>query len=285
MTRTLVSSMLCISLSMNAPLDARTPSRLGRDNPALSTVGRANRTARLDPSADRYLSAVQIYPWSEGALFRLFTAPGQISDIALEPGEALTSVAAGDTVRWIVGDTTSGSGPDKRTHILVKPTETGLSTNLLITTDRRSYHVELESTARTAMTAVSFTYPAGALLSLKVGPSGLSQPQPVAALDLARLSFGYSISGATPSWRPVRAFDDGRQTFIEFPPTIATGEAPPLFLVDEHGTATLVNYRMQGRFYVVDRIFDVAELRFGTKHQQIVTIRREGPSAAQRRGA
>src|SRR3546814_2277918 len=104
-------------------------------------------------------------PYNEGALFRLFAAPERVSDIALQPGETLTSVAAGDTVRWTVGDTTSGSGETKRTHLLVKPFAAGLSTNLVITTDRRVYHVQLTSTASTAMTGMRWTYPQDELLS------------------------------------------------------------------------------------------------------------------------
>lgn len=250
----------------------------------VSIVGRANRASRLEPVADRFVSAVQVYPWSEGALFQLFTAPGQISDIALQPGENLVAVAAGDTVRWIVGDTTSGAGETKRTHVLVKPSATGLSTNLVITTDRRSYHLELASTTRTAMAAVSWTYPADALLSLRGDPARATNSDRIPGFDVAHLSFGYAITGSNEPWRPVRAFDDGRQTFIEFPPTLATSEAPPLFVIDPTGAATLVNYRVQGHFYVVDRLFDAAELRLGTRHQQIVRISRLGTSD-KRRGA
>ena len=94
------------------------------------------------------------------------------------------------------------------------------------------------------------------------------------SLDVTQLHFGYVISGDQPAWRPLRAFDDGRQTFIEFPADIATGEAPPLFLVDGKGAAQLVNYRVKGRFYVVDRLFDAAELRLGLKHQAVVRISR-----------
>ena len=90
------------------------------------------------------------------------------------------------------------------------------------------------------------------------------------------------MSGDRPDWRPLRAFDDGRQTFIEFPATIATGVAPPLFVVDAKGEALLVNYRVNGRFYVVDRLFDVAELRFGLKHQDIVRITRASAVATRR---
>jgi type IV secretion system protein VirB9 len=81
----------------------------------------------------------------------------------------------------------------------------------------------------------------------------------------------------------VRAFDDGRQVFIEFPPTLPQGEAPPLFIRGEGGRAELVNYRLRGRYYVVDRLFSVAELRLGGKRQQVVRIVREG--SARRRSA
>ncbi|MGL1724255.1 TrbG/VirB9 family P-type conjugative transfer protein, partial [Vibrio parahaemolyticus] len=77
---------------------------------------------------------------------------------------------------------------------------------------------------------------------------------PVASgLAVEQLNFGYAITGDRPNWRPLRAFDDGRQTFIEFPPSLAVGEAPPLFVVGPKGDAQLVNYRVSGRFYVVDR--------------------------------
>src|SRR3546814_16009311 len=83
----------------------------------------------------------------------LFRSPGAVTDIALQPSENLVSVVAGDTVRWVIGDTTSGTGADKRTHILVKPFTSGLPTNLVVPTDRRSYHHQLTATARTAIAA------------------------------------------------------------------------------------------------------------------------------------
>jgi type IV secretion system protein VirB9 len=195
-------------------------------------------------------------------------------------------VASGDTVRWVIGDTTSGSGTEKRTHVLVKPFSAGLATNLVITTDRRSYHIALTSVSKTAMAALSWTYPQDALIALKRAAAEAQAAQPVAAgIDVDQLHFNYAVSGDKPAWRPLRAFDDGRQTFIEFPATLGVGEAPPIFLLDRKGEAQLVNYRVKGRFYVVDRIFDVAELRLGTKHQQIVRISRVADGARVRRGS
>lgn len=169
---------------------------------------------------------------------------------------------------------------------MIKPFTAGLSTNVVITTDRRTYHLALSSTARTAMAAVAWTYPADQLIALRAAADQARASAPVASgLAVDRLRFDYAITGSSPSWRPLRAFDDGRQTFIEFPADLGVGEAPPLFLVDSKGAASLVNYRVQGRYYIVDRLFDAAELRLGLKQQEVVQIMRTGASAKQRRGA
>lgn len=108
---------------------------------------------------------------------------------------------------------------------------------------------------------------------------------PVATgLAIEQLHFNYTISGDRPAWRPLRVFDDGSKTYVEFPASLANGEAPPLFLVGADGKAELVNYRLRDRFYIVDRIFDAAELRLGLKKQQIVRIDRVS-RPAKRRGA
>lgn len=255
-------------------------------SPAELRVRAANRAATLEPASAAYLNAVQVYPYADGSIYHVFTAPGQVTDIALQPGEVLGAVAAGDTVRWVIGDTTSGSGDSKRTHVLAKPFTRELATNLVITTDRRTYHLALTSTARTAMAAVSWTYPQDQLLALKAAAEAAAARQPVATgLQIDQLRFDYVITGDQPAWRPLRAFDDGRQTYIEFPESLAVGEAPPLFLVNAKGTASLVNYRVQGRFYVVDRLFDAAELRLGLKHQDIVRISHVNETDGKRRAS
>lgn len=247
-------------------------------------VRAANKAATQEPSTQYFLNADQVFPWSEGTIYRIYTAPGQVTDIALQPGEAVSAVASGDTVRWVVGETASGTGGGKQAHVLVKPFTSGLATNLVITTDRRTYHLALASTERTAMASLSWTYPADELIALKAAAEQERVSQPVATqLEVERLHFGYAISGDAPSWRPLRAFDDGRQTFIEFPESLGVGEAPPLFLVDGKGEASLVNYRVNGRFYVVDRLFDAAELRLGLKRQDVVRITRTIANAKRRR--
>lgn len=241
------------------------------------------------PQAESVI-ATKLYPFTDGVVYLIRTAPGRITDIALQPGETLGAVASGDTARWVIGDTTSGSGDTARAHVLIKPFAAGLSTNIVITTDRRVYHLSLVSSARDAMAAVAWSYPRDALIALRNAAAAARAAAPVASgIEVDQLRFGYVISGDQTPWRPIRAFDDGRQTFIEFPPTLGVGEAPPLFLVGAKGEAQLVNYRLSGQYYVVDRLFDVAELRLGTNKQKVVRITRTGEgvrsAATRRRGS
>jgi type IV secretion system protein VirB9 len=231
--------------------------------------------AAVEPTARDLVNAGVVYAFSDNAIYRLYAAPERVTDIALQSGEALVAVASGDTVRWVIGDTSSGAGPNRQVHVLVKPVAAGLATNLVITTDRRTYHLALTSSAGTAMAALSWSYPQDALLAVRRDRAAAEAAAPVASgVAPEALNFNYAISGDGPAWRPLRAFDDGRRTYIEFPASIAVGEAPPLFLVDSRDAVSLVNYRVRGRYYVVDRIFDAAELRLGAKKQAIVRITR-----------
>ena len=239
--------------------------------------------AQVEPSLDGYMNAVQVYPYTEGALYRLYAAPGQVSDIALQPGEELISVSAGDTVRWVVGDTRSGGPEGERAHVLVKPISSGLSTNLMIATDRRTYHLELESTSGSYMAALSWRYPQDELENLR-GRNTRAKMRAdgtiARGLTLGDLSFDYRIEGDRPDWRPVRVFDDGSYVFIQMPASIATTDAPPLFVVGSRGDAQLVNYRVRGQYYIVDRLFARAELRHGEKNQTVVRIVKATPRRA-----
>ena len=237
-------------------------------------IGAAHRAARIEPSKAGYLNAIQVYPFTSGALYQLYAAVNQVTDIALETGEKLVSVSAGDTVRWVVGDTSSGEGASAQVHILVKPIAPDITTNLVITTDRRTYHLELHATASTYMASVSWTYPGATLTPLKgtslTGLDGAPAGDRV-GLDVDNIRFRYRLEGEAP-WKPLRVFDDGAKVFIQFPASLRQSEAPPLFVIDGSGKPALVNYRVKGSIYIVDRLFAAAELRLGTAPQQVVRI-------------
>jgi len=242
---------------------------------ATGRVENANTAARVEPRREGYYNAIQIYPWSEGALYQVYAAPGQISDIALEPGESLTGagpIAAGDTARWIIGDTESGSGVTRRVHILVKPSRPDITTNLIVTTDRRTYMLELRSGEKPYMPAVAWAYPQP--------PASQRQSVPATPVipAVAARNYRYALTGGNPPWKPLTAYDDGRHVYVEFARGIVQGEMPPLFVIGPEGEAQIANSRIYQHILIVDRLFGAAELRLGSgeKQQVIRIVRTDG---------
>jgi type IV secretion system protein VirB9 len=233
-------------------------------------VENANAAARVQPRREGYYNAIQIYPWSEGALYQVYAAPGQITNISLEPGESLTGagpIAAGDTTRWVIGDTESGSGTTRRVHILVKPTRPDITTNLVVTTDRRTYMLELRSGQKPYMPSVAWAYPQPLASQRQAVPA-----TPVIPAVAAR-NYRYGLTGDNPPWKPVAVYDDGRRVYVEFPAGIVQGEMPPIFVIGADGEAQIANSRIYRNILIVDRLFGAAELRLGGgKSQQTVRI-------------
>lgn len=248
-------------------------------------VARANAEARVAPSREGYINAIQVWPYTDGALYQLYTSPGRVTVITLQQGEELVTVSAGDTVRWIVGDTASGSGASLRVNILVKPTRVGLKTNLVITTNRRTYLLEMSSTPQAWMASASWDYPKDRMMALQKQAQQAQVAAPVdSGLSLEQIKFRYAITGDSPPWKPLRAFDDGERVYIQFPAGIAQGELPPLFVIGQQGDGQLVNYRFRSPYYVVDRLFGAAELRLGGDKAVVVRIERtDGVGSTARR--
>lgn len=150
----------------------------------------------------------------------------------------------------------------------------------MIATDRRTYHLELESASSGYMAALSWRYPQDELAQLTARNQRAITREASSierGLTLEGLNFDYRISGDSPDWKPVRVFDDGRQVFIQMPATISTTDLPPLFVLGEEGESELVNYRVRSNYYIVDRLFRAAELRIGTKNQSVVRISKGQP--------
>lgn len=239
-----------------------------------SAIAAANRTAVAASRADAFEGGVQVFAWAPGRIYEVWTAPLRVTTLTLGPGETLVSKAAGDTVRWQIGDTVSGAGAGQRTHVLLKPLERGLETNLVLTTNRRVYHLELRSGAADAFNAaVAWEAPwdqAAADGAQSPGvPTDVVMPEGV-------LDGRYRIQaeGRRPRWTPTSVFNDGRRTFITFDADLQIDEAPALFVIAPDGETQLVNYRQQGGLFVVDRVFDRAELRLGDRRPQIVRLLR-----------
>jgi len=236
-------------------------------------IEKANRASTQNPDMTGFFNAIMLYDYVPGSLYQVYAAPLRLTDIQLQPGEKLVGKpAAGDTVRWILGTGKSKVEGQDQQHIYVKATRPGLKTTLVVTTDRRTYHIELHSYRETYMAAVQWRYPDDELHI----PGGPFREDTVASnVDIRSLDFGYEVRvkrGRNLDWKPLKVFDDGRKTFIQFPEDMLTKEAPVLFVVSKSGETQLVNYRVKDEYFVVDRLFRKAELRLGSKDQDIVRI-------------
>jgi type IV secretion system protein VirB9 len=246
-------------------------------------VADANHKAAQAPAASDTFNAIVQYSYEAGSLYQVFAAPMRITDIALEPGEKiLGQPASGDVIRWLLALGKSMDHGFEQWHVYLKPTRPDLETNLAINTDRRSYMLELHSYADTYMAAVVWRYPEDELAQLQGQASELPAQQKTTSsvVGIDALNFNYTIQVVEghPAWTPLQAFDDGRRTFVRFPPAMLVREAPALFVLRDQQTQ-LVNYRVKGDTYVIDRLIDSAELRVGQQDQEIVRIVR-GPDEA-----
>ncbi len=242
-----------------------------------AAIAAANLSARQRSRPDRFVGGLQLFSYAPGRVYEVWTAPLRVTTLTLGPGESLTAVAAGDTVRWQIGETTSGQGAGRRTHVLVKPLERRLETNLVLTTNQRLYDLHLRSGEAAAFnTAVAWDADAHETPGPGPAPAAAADLAGPAPWDIAGLDAGYEIlpRGRRPAWAPNAVMTDGVRTFIAFPPQMAARPAPALFVIGPDGEAQMVNYRQQGGLFVVDRVIESAELRLGDRRAQVVGIAR-----------
>lgn len=225
------------------------------------------------------------YVFGSGQI-QIMCAVLQVCDIALQPGEQVNNLNAGDP-RFLVEPAITGQGPVQRIHLLVKPLDVGLDTSLVVTTSRRTYHFRLRSSRHDFMPYVSFTYPGD--MQAKWAKVKLEEKRiiardtiPETGEYLGRLQFNYILSGCT-RFKPLRVYNDGVKTILEMPATLSQSEAPALLVLRGGGglfrkeETVMVNYRVQGNRYIVDNVFDKAVLIVGTgRNQEKVVIKRSG---------
>lgn len=205
-------------------------------------------------------------------------APLQVCDLALQPGEIVNNVNVGDKVRWLISPGVSGSPESQVTHLIIKPTDAGLVSSVVVETNRRTYAIKLVSTQHEWMPLIAFNYPNDVQRQWSAYRRTVAFGAAATTLrsgeNIADLDFGFRLSGDHPSWRPLRVYTDGSKTYIEFPRAISSGTAPALVALDNDGgwfstpTEQMVNYRLQGDRYIVDRVLDRAELVSGVGSDQ-----------------
>lgn len=216
---------------------------------------------------------------------RIVCRPYRVIDIALEPGEEILGIHAGDTVRWTFSPSTSMQGQIKVNHIVIKPTMPGIGTNLMVHTDRRAYQIDLISSEKADYTpGVAFTYPnqnLNMIFGTKSSRAETPKEKQTGELTAENINAGYRVETTHKvDWKPLSVFDDGEKTYIHMPSRIS--EAPALYIRLD-GKDTLVNYRVHGRYYIVDRLFDRAVLRVGAR--SVILVRGERLADANRSGS
>jgi len=232
-------------------------------------VESATLKSTQNPRKVRILGNRTVYNYKPDAVYDITSAVDRVTDIQLKAGENLTNPpVAGDTVRWNLGVMKSGSGSTETTHLILKPLDEGIETNLIVTTDQHVYHMKARSDDW-HMPAISWNYPQD--MKAEMANALKKEESLERNIKPDDLNFNYTISGDSYSWKPVRVFDDGEKSFIQMPHAMRVSDAPALFLIDEGSEPLLVNYRVKGDYYILDRIFDEAELRVGAK--KAVTIR------------
>lgn len=209
----------------------------------------------------------------------------QVCDVELQAGEQVNSIQLGDTARWTIEPAISGAGTAEVQHLIIKPMDVGLETSLVVTTNRRTYHLRLRSHRTEFMPRVGFTYPEEAVAkwdAMKSREGRDKRERTIAQTGeyLGDLSFAYDVAGSA-AWKPVRVYNDGVKTIIQMPAAMAHTEAPTLLVVRRDGglfteaETVMVNYRVQGDRYIVDTVFDKALLIAGVgSGQERVTITR-----------
>lgn len=206
----------------------------------------------------------------------------QVCDIQLQTGEVVNNIHLGDTVRWSIEPAVTGDGSGEVMHIIVKPFDANLRTNMIITTNRRTYHLDLKSTANEFMSSISFAYPEDINATLQRQQTAQRVERetntiPATGEYLADLDFNYEISGSA-SWKPVRVYNNGQKTIIELPPSALNGEVPTFLGLERKGGLFsddqyyMINYRLQNNRFIVDAVFQQAVLITGVGRNQTRVI-------------
>jgi len=224
-------------------------------------------------------------------------APLRVCAIELQAGERLESQPQiGDSRRWEITPVLSGSGLEETPLLIVKPIEPGLETDLIVPTNRRTYVVRLVSDPARFVSRLAFQYPgedAAKWAAFQARQDAAKRDAetvaeqarekdkragvvPMAENALDNLYFDYKLDGDA-AYRPQQVFDDGAHTYLIYPNDGRFRELPTLLIV-ANGKSELVNFRVEGARYIVDRLFDKAILVVGVgKKQTRVTITRATP--------
>ncbi|MBO4780612.1 MAG: TrbG/VirB9 family P-type conjugative transfer protein [Selenomonadaceae bacterium] len=220
-------------------------------------------TQKIDYTQDAANSqdnSTVVFKYAPNQLYKIYCRVGYLTDLSLKKGETVTFVGGGDTSAWAVEKTTV----DGVAHIYIKPTVDTSTTNLIITTNKRSYQLIL-NTSSWYNPMVTWTYgqEEQSVINLREEQGTISKINE----NVEFLNFNYKISGES-RMKLVAVFDDGEKTILKFDKI--PKRLPSLFIRSK-GKIIMANYKIRENCYIVDRVAEEIELRVSDK--EIIKIR------------
>lgn len=202
-------------------------------------------------------NSTMVFRYAPDQLYKIYCRTGFLTDIALHEGETVKFVGGGDTSAWAINSSTVGKVP----HIYIKPIVETSTTNVIITTDRRSYQL-IVCTSDWYNPMVRWTYGAEEAAEAFRRQQIDEMNVEANAVSVADLHFDYRVKAVGDVKKPNMVFDDGKKTIIQI--RRKNGRIPALFIRERgHKSLTLTNFKLKGDTFVLDQVIDYAELRYG----------------------
>lgn len=223
----------------------------------------------------KQVASKTVYAFKPDSLYEVHCRVGYITDIKLKPGEAVSYSLVGDTSRWMFDQTTVGGV----THIYIKPMAEGIQTNLIVNSPTRSYRFVISEGPEEYSPIIEFTFEDEERKTMYSKPVELSPKQKLfneiyttngeieGRPILKKLNRRYEMKKhgkLDDDMLPTEVFDDGTRTYLKMPASNKY-DLPTLYLVDEGNKLTLVNYRVRDAYFVADRVFSKARLKYSAK--------------------
>lgn len=234
----------------------------------LINPGPGNKVTYTQDAINSQGNSTMIFKYAPNQLYKIYCRPGYLTDISLHPGEKVSFVGGGDTGSWAINSSTV----DGVAHIYLKPIVSASTTNLIITTNKRSYQL-IVNTSDWYNPMVRWSYD-DEELQARVNQANHDEATITDTMNVrgyGSLNFEYEVKGDS-NMKPSMVFDDGEKTVIKFKSTPT--KAPAIF-VREQGKkgVSLVNFKIKDGCYIIERVIDQAEIRFSDT--DVISIKRK----------
>jgi len=237
----------------------------------------------------KFINGIMYYAWDDSFVYEIHSTPYRITDLMLEPGEQVLEMPfLSEEKVWEIGAGVSAEKGQDVQHFFIKPAYGGLTTSMIIITDRRVYHLLLKSfrlpdgnAPEKYMPIVRFNYPPSMPFNVKSEKMQMQQDAlnslafGTNLIDPRFLSFDYVMRYSIfkkPIWLPQRVYDDGRKTYIAMDRRMLHAESPVLFNLRNQR----INYRVHENLIVIDELIEKVTLRRGKDKVTIVKKRYNG---------